>query len=124
MSNIFPIKELEERKQYLLGIDCYDSTSQALIVYDLDTGYVVESRGFCNEDKFNEEVKRIAEYYNAIGIKDLPQKAIESSQRRYGINPEAHKNYIQSQSFKDAMLEYFKDWLEKEDVINNVRVIR
>lgn len=54
----------------------------------------------------------------------MPKKAIENSQRKYGVNPEAYKNYIQSQSFKDALLEYLKDWLEKEDVINNVRVIK
>lgn len=52
MSNIFPKKELKQQKRYLLATDCYDSTSQALIVYDLDIGYIVESRGFCNEDKF------------------------------------------------------------------------
>jgi len=124
MSNIFPQKELEQQKRYLLATDCYDSTSQALGVYDLDTGYVVESRGFCNETKFEEEVKRVAEYYNAVEIKDLPAKVIENSQRKYGVNVELFKERIQSQSFKDAMMEYFKDWLEEDNVINNVRVIK
>lgn len=109
---------------YLLATDCYDSTSQVLIVYDLDTGCIVESRGFCNETKFEEEVKRLAEYYNAVEIKDLPKKAIENSQRKYGVNVELFKERIQSQSFKEAMMEYFKDWLEKDYLINNVRVIK
>ena len=121
MSNIFPQKELEQQKRYLLATDCYDSTSQALIVYDLDTGCIVESRGFCNEDKFNEEVERMAEYYNAVGIKDLPEKAID---RKYGAVIEPLKERVKSENFKNLMIEYFKDWLEKDDVINNVRVIK
>lgn len=121
MSNVFPQKELKQQKRYLLATDCYDSTSQALIVYDLDTRYIVESRGFCNEDKFEEEVKRLSEYYNTIKIEDLPTKAID---RKYGAVIEPLKERVKSENFKNLMIKYFKDWLEKDDIINNVRVIK
>lgn len=109
MSNIFPIKELEEHKQYLIATDCYDKDQFSFMIMDSD-GLVVHYNTLRNELDFEQEVEKWAEYYNCVDIKEF-----KSVPRENIVHGNGGKIKL-SEEFKKQLKKSFDEYCNKRDL--------
>lgn len=112
MSNIFPIKALEDHKQYIIGFDCYDENQFSYIIRDSD-GIIAAYNTLRNETDFEKEVEKMMEHYNCIKIQDVTKEGQETidkiKNRSYSTIPNISiciSNYMKTDAGKKAILDY------------------